>query len=127
MNAPAFPITNLPNRTPADYEADLVRRFGHLPSLAALARLESREMRARAGHYRMTDTATVRAQFEANPARMAMLAAMSEPMTQREIAAKTGMHKSSVQQAVDRGVRAGLIRKHSTTDYRVIVWERATA
>jgi hypothetical protein len=127
MNAPAFPITNLPNRTPADYVADMVRRFGYLPSLAALARLESREMRARAGNYRMTDAATVRAEFEANPARMAMLAAMTEPMTQREIAAKTGMHKSSVQQAVDRGVRAGLIRKHSMNEQHVSIWERATA
>ena len=123
MNAPDFPITNLPNRTTADYEADLVRRFGRVPDMAELAAMESREMRARVGNYRAADTATVRAEFEASAPRMAMLAAMTKPMTASEIADATGLHKSTVQQAIARGVQAGLIRKHSMTRQHVSIWE----
>lgn len=124
MNAPDFPTLNMPDRALADYQADLVRRFGRLPTLRELAKTESKLAKATFGNYNSGDQAAIRAAFEAHPARMAMLVAMAEPMTSGEISRLTGQHKSSVQQAIARGVQAGLIRRTGVDKKHATIWER---
>jgi hypothetical protein len=106
------------------YARNIIDRFGHMPSMAELAKIENRAMRETMGNYRIGDPDTIRKEFLANPARVAMLAAMTEPMTARQITDATGQHKSSVQQAIARGVQGGLIRRHSVDKHYATVWER---
>jgi len=124
MNAPEHTIRDYPARTLADYQADIIARFGCLPPLERLARIESKLARATFGNYQIGSQSVIREDFQNNAARMAILNALVKPMTTRQIVEATGQVKGSVQQAVARGVQGGLIRRHSVDKNHTTIWER---
>lgn len=125
MNAPAFPITNLPNRTPQDYAADLVRRFGKMPSMEQLASMESAAMRAANGRNVHLASPATKADVAENPTCQAILRLLAKPMTCRQLCEVSGMNKATAKSAFQRLTNAGLIRKHGMTGQHVTIWERA--
>ena len=123
---PEASIHAFPERTLADYQANMIARFGFLPSWERLAKMESREMRNRLGGVQQRNvTQDTRQAALDNPSCAAVLQAMTKPMTRAESVAATGMNVSTAKAAFFRLINAELIKRHSVTKQHVTRWEKA--
>lgn len=124
----AFPPNPPERRTLQDYQADLVRRFGRVPSWAELAVRENRAMS------RIKDRPQIevseKAKQMAAEARMAqgretlriIVGCITGTMTTADVIRVSGLTERQAEQALERAVDRGLLVKGKLK--RMNVWER---
>ena len=123
-------------RTLAEYQADLIRRFGKVPSWAELAKREngarlkangvstmSRDQWDKTGHSEEAIAKIVEASKRRGEINMRRaVEALTDMMTVADLIQASGMPKTTVRVALDRALEAGLVVRGRIKN--VIVWER---
>lgn len=103
---------NLPIKTLDQYQANIIARFGPMPTLAELARRESAAMRKYLGLSPMArpqNSHAPIAEYERGGANVAIVVGvLTRPMTQREVIVASGLCKTTVQKAMNRALEAGM-------------------
>ncbi len=124
-------------RTLADYQADLVRRFGRVPSWPELAKRENAARAKTSGVSNMARdqsaghspealakiVAASRRRGEVNMSRV--VEAMTDTMTMGDLMRASGLPRQTVQKALSRALEAGLVVRGRMKN--VVVWERSIA
>ncbi len=99
------------SRTPLDYQSDLIRIFGEVPSPAKLASMENAAMRESLGYgYSNCHRAYSVKEVMANPSDARVIDALRDgPLNGQEIVRSTGIPKSTVQKCIMRAKSAGMV------------------
>lgn len=129
---------HMPARSPADYAANVLARFGTLDP-RELARRENAGMRASMNITPMarmqpTGSSTVSQAIRAKLREAAhrrglrsmevVLAAMTGPVARPELQAITGLPPSTIQRALNRALSEDMVTRHKSRG--VVIWERRT-
>ncbi len=134
-------------RTLQEYQADIIRRYGRLPSWEALAKRENNAMHARLATSTMARTqkpqsartpvqartpevearriASLQSALAAKSAtaRQKIMAAITKPMTVQDICTATGLSRQFVTGHLSQMVIEGTVAKQIA--HRVAIWHRA--
>ena len=118
----------MPPKVPDTYREKLIARFGRVPSMAELAKLE------RATHRMILDVyqpqMALDKSLEARRSRTKetigqLVAALTSPMTNQGLATATGIPLSTVAHLMLRALDEGAVKRERIQ--RVYIWERANA
>lgn len=133
-------------RTLADYQADLIRRFGRLPSWPELAKRENaariratgqtmwpqsapdngrRLMRTAEQEARRVERLRATLRAKSGAVYDAVLAALTKPMTMEDIANATGFDRKVISGHVSRMKEQGLLTKTVVAKGRAAIWQRS--
>lgn len=118
----------MPPKIPDTYREKLIARFGRIPSMAELAKLESATHRMSLETYRpvIALNKSLEARRERTKETIAILVkALTRPMTNQDIATATGIPLSTVCHLMLRALDEGVVKRERVQ--RVYIWERADA
>ena len=110
------------------YREKLIARFGRVPSMAELAKLESATHRMSLEIYRPVTALdkSLEARRERTKETIGQLvAALTRPMTNQDLATATGVPLSTVAHLMLRALDEGAVKRERIQ--RVYIWERANA
>ncbi|OYW60026.1 MAG: hypothetical protein B7Z31_04835 [Rhodobacterales bacterium 12-65-15] len=115
-----------PKPLSSTYRDKLIARFGRVPSMAELAKLESATHRMSLEIYR--PVTALDKSIEARRSRTKetigqLVAALTRPMTNQDLATATGIHLSTVCHLMLRALDEGAVKRERIQ--RMYVWERA--
>lgn len=123
-----LPVPMPPKPLAETYRDKLIRRFGRIPSMAELAKMESATHRMSLEIYRPQTALdkSLDARREQSRQTVAMLvAALTKPMTNQDIATATGVPLSTVAHMMLRALDEGSVKR--TRVRRMYIWERSDA
>jgi hypothetical protein len=118
----------MPPKAPDTYRDKLIARFGRVPSMAELAKLESATHRMSLEIYQpqMALDKSLDARRERTKETIGTLvAALTRPMTNQDLATATGIPLSTVAHLMRRALDEGAVKRERVQ--RVYIWERANA
>lgn len=118
----------MPPKVPDTYREKLIARFGRVPSMAELAKLESAPHRMSLEIYRPVTALdkSLDARRERTKETIGQLvAALTRPMTNQDLATATGIPLSTVAHLMLRALDEGAVKRERIQ--RVYIWERAEA
>lgn len=110
------------------YRDKLIARFGRVPSMAELAKLESATNRMSLEIYRLVTALdkSIEARRERTKKTIGQLvAALTRPMTNQDLATATGIPLSTVCHLMLRALDEGAVKRERVQ--KVYIWERADA
>lgn len=106
-----IPTPMPPKPLSSTYREKLIARFGRVPSMAELAKLESATSRMDARRSRTKETIGQ------------LVAALTRPMTNQDLATATGIPLSTVANLMLRALDEGAVKRERIQ--RVYIWKRA--
>lgn len=118
----------MPPKAPDTYREKLIARFGRIPSMAELAKMESATHRMSLEIYRPVTALdkSLEARRERTKETIGVLvAALTRPMTSQDIATATGIPLSTVAHLMLRALDEGAVKRERIQ--RVYIWERKDA
>jgi hypothetical protein len=123
LHPPRDAAQAVPNDT---YREKLIARFGRVPSMAELAKLESATHRMSLEIYQpqtaLDKSLTPAASAPRKPS-ATLVAALTRPMTNQDLATATGIPLSTVAHLMLRALDEGAVKRERIQ--RVYIWERA--